>query len=279
MISKYSVRTGIAFVVASVGALAAPVKTQVSSKTELAYASDVSSTDLLHGLTATTTGTWTGNGAGAAKLNDGIHGNTASVDSAGSVAWASPGATATFTLGNGNGFGWNITSIQSIAAWVSVGFGNQAFTVSVRYAGESTFTPLPDLSVDYQPLTTNPNPDPGATKVILTDNAGPLVSGIDAIRFTAQSVNGGLNSGRFTFREIDVQGVQATAPADSDGDGTNDQAEIAAGTNPSDAGSFPMPPLRIMPVGDSITAGYTDNPTWNEPFNFGYRSGLYTRLK
>ena len=33
-----------------------------------------------------------------------------------------------------------------------------------------------------------------------------------------------------------------------------------------------------MPLGDSITAGYTDNPTWNVPFGFGYRSGLYTRL-
>jgi acyl-CoA thioesterase I len=37
-------------------------------------------------------------------------------------------------------------------------------------------------------------------------------------------------------------------------------------------------PVRIMAVGDSITAGYTDNPTWNVPFDFGYRSGLYTRL-
>ena len=37
-------------------------------------------------------------------------------------------------------------------------------------------------------------------------------------------------------------------------------------------------PLRIECVGDSITAGYTDNPTWNVPFEFGYRSGLYTRL-
>jgi lysophospholipase L1-like esterase len=37
-------------------------------------------------------------------------------------------------------------------------------------------------------------------------------------------------------------------------------------------------PIRIMPLGDSITAGYTDNPTWNVPFGFGYRSGLYTRL-
>lgn len=37
-------------------------------------------------------------------------------------------------------------------------------------------------------------------------------------------------------------------------------------------------PLRIMPLGDSITVGYTDNPAWNHPFEFGYRSGLYTRL-
>lgn len=40
-------------------------------------------------------------------------------------------------------------------------------------------------------------------------------------------------------------------------------------------------PLRIMPLGDSITVGYTDNPGWNDPtqpFEFGYRSGLYTRL-
>jgi len=36
--------------------------------------------------------------------------------------------------------------------------------------------------------------------------------------------------------------------------------------------------FRIMPLGDSITTGYTDNPTWNVPFEFGYRSELYTLL-
>lgn len=38
-------------------------------------------------------------------------------------------------------------------------------------------------------------------------------------------------------------------------------------------------PLRIMPLGDSITCGYTDNSRWTHPFESGYRSGLYTRLK
>ncbi len=37
-------------------------------------------------------------------------------------------------------------------------------------------------------------------------------------------------------------------------------------------------PLRILCLGDSITAGYTDNPKWDVPFEFGYRSGLYKRL-
>jgi lysophospholipase L1-like esterase len=35
---------------------------------------------------------------------------------------------------------------------------------------------------------------------------------------------------------------------------------------------------RVMPVGDSITAGYTDNPTWSQPYDFGYRGDLYELL-
>ncbi len=38
-------------------------------------------------------------------------------------------------------------------------------------------------------------------------------------------------------------------------------------------------PLRILCVGDSITAGYTDNPRWAVPFEFGYRQGLFERLQ
>ncbi|MEM6328621.1 MAG: GDSL-type esterase/lipase family protein [Planctomycetota bacterium] len=36
--------------------------------------------------------------------------------------------------------------------------------------------------------------------------------------------------------------------------------------------------LRILPLGDSITAGYTDNPNWTVPFNHGYRGPLHTLL-
>jgi lysophospholipase L1-like esterase len=37
--------------------------------------------------------------------------------------------------------------------------------------------------------------------------------------------------------------------------------------------------IRIMPVGDSITAGYTNATSWTIPFTFGYRGPLYTKLK
>lgn len=36
--------------------------------------------------------------------------------------------------------------------------------------------------------------------------------------------------------------------------------------------------LRIMPIGDSITAGYTDMENPEHPFNFGYRGYLYRKL-
>ncbi|NQV85747.1 MAG: hypothetical protein HQ492_01550 [Woeseiaceae bacterium] len=31
-------------------------------------------------------------------------------------------------------------------------------------------------------------------------------------------------------------------------------------------------------MGDSITVGYADNPTWSVPFEFGFRGGLYAAL-
>lgn len=40
----------------------------------------------------------------------------------------------------------------------------------------------------------------------------------------------------------------------------------------------PGNPIRIMCIGDSVSAGYTDNPTWSVQFTFGYRTGLYNRL-
>lgn len=42
--------------------------------------------------------------------------------------------------------------------------------------------------------------------------------------------------------------------------------------------TIPPNPLRIMPMGDSITVGYTNADWTGGAFEFGYRSGLYTLL-
>lgn len=35
---------------------------------------------------------------------------------------------------------------------------------------------------------------------------------------------------------------------------------------------------KVMCVGDSITVGYTDNPSWTLPFRHGYREGIFNRM-
>ncbi len=335
--------------------------TEVDSATQLNYAADVSSADLLHGLTATTTGWKFSAGATPANLNDGAHGTSPDVvgnAAIATVAWTTVGATAEYELGTGsNGTGYDITSIQSIADWGGAGFGNQGYTVEVKRVAGSYVTLA---TVDFQPL---PLSGAGTTKVSLT---GLDPSGIEFIRFTANSVNGGANVGAFTFREIDVLGTDTAAlgpdstpptvsilspvdditavlrgdnlvitfdenielssgnitiknldtptqtvipvadaqisvngavltidPSTNLAGNTNYAIQIAA-TAIIDSSGNPFAgilddttwnfrtgstPLRIMPLGDSITAGYTDNPRWaNHQFMFGYRSGLYTRL-
>ncbi len=115
------------------------------------------------------------------------------------------GATATYNLGLGaNNLGYDLTSIQTIAAWLSAGFGNQAYTVEVKLVGAASYTNL--ATVDYQPLGSAV----GATKVTLTDTTGVLETNVEFIRSTATNVNGGANAGAFVFRQIDVFGTSST---------------------------------------------------------------------
>lgn len=170
---------------------------------ELAYAGDVSGSDLLHGLTPTASG-WV---LGLNYLNDGVHGLSFNTTGTVEGAWGNVGATAEFAIGSGsNGAGYDITSIQSIAAWNGGTFGNQAWTVEVKAVGGS-WTTL--ATVDYQPLPDSPVT--AATKYTLSDSSGVLATGIEAIRFTANSVDGGSNAGAFIWREVDVFGT-ASAP-------------------------------------------------------------------
>ena len=221
-----------------------------SSLTPLTYQSDVSNSDLLTGITPIDIAGWNNtNSASVSQLTDGVHGRDFAT-AGGTVegAWTTVGATATYDLGTGdNGTGYDLNSIVSIADWESAGFGNQSWTIEVQPVG-GAYTTL--QTGDCQPLGVGG----GTTKVVVGDGSEILAKGIQKIKITANEVNGGANAGAFVWRELDVFGVSTDV----------------------------LPPvscvLNIMPMGDSITAGYTDNPDWNHQFMFGYRADLYTLL-
>lgn len=214
----FTVIAGLALTAAS--ANAAAVFTEVTSgpnnpsttTDELAYAGDVSSTDLLHGITGTTLGAFND---GAANLNNGVHGtNDADVgafsNALGESAWtADSGTSREFVLGDGaNAKGYDISEIQSIAAWNGAGFMNQKYEIYLRSLGGSYAL---YATVDYQPA--NDTDEGGATKVNVTDDIGLLGSGIDAIRFDFLDTVSN-NVGGAAYRELDVFGI-ATVPEPS----------------------------------------------------------------
>lgn len=183
---------------------------------EISFAGDVSGTDLLQGI-AGTGGMWNGAGSDPDGLNDGDPGGDFDAEGISALlgaAWAADGDGVSFrefVLGEGSGLGFDITGIQSIAAWQGAGFSNQKYDVSVRFLGSATFKPL--LNVDYQPFPALPINNGGSTKVNVTDDTGRLASGIDAIRFSVLDTNSD-NGGGTVFREIDVFGA-ATIPEPS----------------------------------------------------------------
>lgn len=254
---------------------------QMSSSDEMAYAADVSNSDLLTGLTATTTGWNLGNGSTTPKLNDGIHGRSFA-DAGNSVegTWTTVGATAIYNIGLGSSnLGYTLNSIQTIAAWTNAGFGNQAYTVEVKLKGAGSYITL--ATVSFQPFTTSQG---GATKVTLSNPSGVLASGVEYIKFTANSVNGGANSGAYVFRELDVFGtltedpnpptVSSLSPSDNAtavGVGANlvvtFSKNVARGTGNITIKNLDTSELTVIPVGDSqvsvSNAVLTINPSNN----------------
>lgn len=188
---------------------------EVFSTTQFTYAADVSSSDLINGMTPTVViGDWnTTNNAHPNEMTDGIHGIGYNIITTDKVqgAWTKTNVSAaTYNIGLGaHNLGYDITSIQSIADWVNVGFGNQAWTLAVQPVGGSFVNVA---TVNYQPLI-NPvaNDNIGTTKVTLTDLD---ITGIQSLRVTSISVNGGANAGAFVWRELDVFGA-ATVPEPS----------------------------------------------------------------
>ncbi len=176
---------------------------------EVTFAGDVSNSDLLHGV-AGTGGSWSANGSSPDGLNDADPGgdfDDEGISALGGAAWAKDGDNISFRefdLGLGAGYGYDITEIQSIAAWQGAGFPNQKYDVSVSYVGDALFTAL--TTVDYQPFTVSLT-EGGSTKVNVTDDTGVLASGVDAIKFSILDTVSN-NAGGVVMREIDVFGSE-----------------------------------------------------------------------
>ncbi len=190
-----------------------------STTDETIYNSFVSTTDLLHGITGTG-GTW--NSVNGSTIPTGLNDGSGAGDSNVTVtigltgaAWAANGSVSfrEFFIGNGaNGLGYNITEVQSIAAWQGASFQNQRYEILVSTVGSAAFTLL--ATVNFQPASgTSGSVQGGATKINVTDSLGVLATGIDAIRFNILD-SSGATAGGTVFREIDVFGI-STVPEPS----------------------------------------------------------------
>jgi len=165
----------------------------------------VSSTDLINAgstslLSMTDSGysplTFDGGTSTTAALNDGTEG----------IAWVSgngalsSGAfdldgtwTSTFFL---NG-GYNINQIETVASWIPQR-ASQAYNLSVRYVGNATFTPL--TTIDFY------GGENQSSKIIVSDDSGPLAVNVDAIQFDFFTATSGGGSKEAVFRELDAFG-------------------------------------------------------------------------
>lgn len=182
-------------------------ETEVSSTDRNAYNASTYTGDLLNGITPTDVSGWFNADRGPDKLVDGTVNGASVANTAQTLGGVN--ALATFNLGTGaNGLGFDLQSIDSIAAWGDSGFDDQVWKLEVAGVGGSpSFSEL--LSVDFQTASGG-----GATRVTVTDLSGALTSGVQYIRVTGLNNPSGTN-GRFLWQELDISGTSTVVPEPS----------------------------------------------------------------
>lgn len=179
-----------------------------------------------------------------AALNDGVTGLAS--ENPGTTFDPDGSWTSTFILDiSTNKLGYDIGSIRTIAGWIG-NRSNQTFSLSfARFDDTTTFHPLGNFT--FSP-SANDTATGSSTQITLAgSDGGILAENVAALRFTFAPDTGNGT----VYREIDAFGDPSHAIA-------------------------PAPPklVRIMPLGDSITAGL--NMVKDVPG--GYRKELSARL-
>ena len=173
---------------------------------ETVYNTDVSTTDLLNGLVGVAA---VPANTSIDGLNDGVAGVDGDADPGNALngkTWVQDGdngTIVTYVLGTGaNGLGYDITEVQSIASWPAAGFNNQHYFIG--YTLVSDPTPQLLIEINFQPF--NAIDEGGASKVNITDDSGPLLSGADSITFYFWDTTSD-DAGGAVYNEIDVFGT------------------------------------------------------------------------
>lgn len=165
-----------------------------------------SSTDLINGLSpSTSSGDFMLEASdGTPALTNGVYPplSTGTVGSHAGLA----------TAGNGNGSGTQVTYLFSSSnidrvniygGWNDAGRDEQNFSIQFSSDGGTTFGAA-ILSGSFNPIFTDVAPRPQtATLVSISDNAGPLATGVNAIRVNFLAVE----NGHTGYAEIDVIAV------------------------------------------------------------------------
>lgn len=209
--------SSIAAVAFTGSASAAIIATGVSNTNDSNYDATISTTDLLAGVAPTTSGAYAGDTNG---IYDGVSVSGSLTATSGNIYLSSnPDVTMTFNL-TGSVTGYDITSIASIAGWVTNAHHHAAqfYEVLVSVVGSASYTSL-NLTgaaasggkVSYDPFASGE----GSTKVTITDNSsGVIASGVDGIRFVLISTPDALENDT-VYHEIDVFGTATAIPEPS----------------------------------------------------------------
>ncbi len=195
--------------VASVLASSAFADTVITSTTQFDAGYELAGTNLLQSNLASAAfdGNFSREGEiGVSAFTDGVYGGQGNQGGGGQAATADASNVATFTFDGGHGYGYNISAIDTYAAWDNYR-GGQDYVVSYATAADPlTFI---DLGHVYNDAKEGGDTNTHANLVGSTDF---LATNVQSVRFTFGS---NLTAGYAGYREIEVQGIAAVPEPES----------------------------------------------------------------